>query len=337
MKLIIFRLAWFCGLFAIFDFLNRKALRIYSYHGVIPDGSHKISGMDFHESILRRQLSLLNERYGCERLDVLMHNISGKVAVTFDDGCMSDYTRVNPLLRELNIRATFFVCSDLIEGTKTHVWTDLAFLMGLPKMLDAKTITENDVAAARKNALAFEEQVRDAASPNPYSLLNAKYASIEVRVLRKLAEEVDAERLSALSAVELSDLIAAGHIIGCHTKSHPILRHIEHDADALIEEVADSRSRLELLIGEPVMFFAYPFGGHADVGAATINAACDAGYRAAFLNVESDNKCRFAIGRSCLPHSAEPFEVFAYTSGFVYFLKNRRLLPRPPKEITEYL
>jgi len=45
--------------------------------------------------------------------------------LTFDDGCLSDYTEAFPALRELGMRATFFVVPTLV-GTPGHVsWAQL--------------------------------------------------------------------------------------------------------------------------------------------------------------------------------------------------------------------
>ena len=46
-------------------------------------------------------------------------------SLTFDDGCLSDYTEAFPALRELGMRATFFVVPTLV-GTPGHVsWAQL--------------------------------------------------------------------------------------------------------------------------------------------------------------------------------------------------------------------
>jgi len=50
-----------------------------------------------------------------------------------------------------------------------------------------------------------------------------------------------------------------GHIIGAHTRSHPILSDLI-DHDALVDEIVTSADRIEEKIGLKVDCFAFPFG-----------------------------------------------------------------------------
>lgn len=233
LKLLVFRIAFHLGIFVVFDFLNKKALRIYSYHGVVLDGERKISGMDFQVDVLRDQLTLLSSRYGCERLDELLRNQSGSVAITFDDGCMSDFTRAKPVLDDLGIKGTFFIVTELAAGKKFLTWTDLSVLSGIAQLARPGPLNTGDLAIARKYALSFEQKIRNGCVKNPYDLLGESGTKQLQDNLQKIAQDIDSDRFSAMGPTELSALVKSGHSIGCHSSSHPILRYLEHDASAL--------------------------------------------------------------------------------------------------------
>lgn len=63
---------------------------------------------------------------------------------------------------------------------------------------------------------------------------------------------------TTLSGTEVREIHAAGHTIGCHTHSHPVLSRLsqEHWDD----EIRRSRDLLEELTGKPVRHFSFPFG-----------------------------------------------------------------------------
>lgn len=76
---------------------------------------------------------------------------------------------------------------------------------------------------------------------------------------------------------QLHALRAAGFGIGSHTVSHPRLSELQQSE--LVEQLTASRAHLEKELGEPVLDFAYPFGGLGDCDAAARAAVRAAGYR----------------------------------------------------------
>ncbi len=62
-----------------------------------------------------------------------------------------------------------------------------------------------------------------------------------------------------LTVGEVKEMAAAGWEVGSHTLSHPI-NFPTLDAPSLRAEVVDSRKKLEVLLGLPILTFAYPFG-----------------------------------------------------------------------------
>lgn len=78
-----------------------------------------------------------------------------------------------------------------------------------------------------------------------------------------------------MSQGELLAMRDAGVCIGSHTRTHPRLTEV--DASRLQDELAGSREILSKMLGEPVRFFAYPFGLlNAEVRSAVQMAGYDA-------------------------------------------------------------
>jgi peptidoglycan/xylan/chitin deacetylase (PgdA/CDA1 family) len=70
---------------------------------------------------------------------------------------------------------------------------------------------------------------------------------------------------------------AEGFSVGSHTKSHCVLTN--EGNEIIRAELTDSRKELEVRMGGSIRRFAYPDGRY---DRSTLNAAADAGYRAAY-------------------------------------------------------
>jgi peptidoglycan/xylan/chitin deacetylase (PgdA/CDA1 family) len=84
------------------------------------------------------------------------------------------------------------------------------------------------------------------------------------------AGDQEEKMMSAAQARELAD---NGFEIGSHTLTHPHLPRL--DDEQLAHEIADSKHKLEDLIGREVTSFSYPYG---DFDSRVLNAAIAAGY-----------------------------------------------------------
>jgi len=78
--------------------------------------------------------------------------------------------------------------------------------------------------------------------------------------VRHYLRNVEADHETTLSTVELREIAAAGHTIGAHTHTHPVLTALPQEAAR--EEIRISREELGSLLGRAPEHFAYPFGMH---------------------------------------------------------------------------
>jgi len=67
-----------------------------------------------------------------------------------------------------------------------------------------------------------------------------------------------AEQETTLSTAELREIAAAGHTIGAHTHTHPVLSALPQKAAQ--EEIRISKEELSSLLGRSTEHFSYPFG-----------------------------------------------------------------------------
>jgi peptidoglycan/xylan/chitin deacetylase (PgdA/CDA1 family) len=88
------------------------------------------------------------------------------------------------------------------------------------------------------------------------------------------------------SAGEVGDLGRANFTVGSHCVTHR--RLTELSAEAMVNELIDSRRRLEVRVGYPVVHLSYPYGAFAR---REVTAAREAGYRTA-VTVQRGNRHR---------------------------------------------
>lgn len=78
---------------------------------------------------------------------------------------------------------------------------------------------------------------------------------------------------------QLREMAAAGIEIAAHTRTHADLGRITQP-QRLYDEVVAAGEELQVAVGAPVRYFAFPFGQHANLNADVFNLAYDAGYEA---------------------------------------------------------
>jgi peptidoglycan/xylan/chitin deacetylase (PgdA/CDA1 family) len=101
-----------------------SGIRILGYHRIADDG-HDLS---VHPQAFRRQMEHLREAglrpVRLDRaLDLLAEPVEGRwVCVTFDDGYRDNLDAAAPVLRDLEIPATIFVPTAIVDGTASYDW-----------------------------------------------------------------------------------------------------------------------------------------------------------------------------------------------------------------------
>lgn len=134
------------------------------------------------------------------------------LTITFDDGYADNAEIAAPILKEVQLPATFFITTEHIGTRRRFPWD--AEIEPPPRMMTWRQVRE---------------------------------------------------------------LAQAGFSIGSHTCNH--VRLSQCDAKVRRRELVHSRQTLEQQLGQPVLDFAYPFGGKTDCRAEDRAAVLEAGYR----------------------------------------------------------
>jgi len=200
-------------------------------------------------------------------------------AITFDDGYRDNHRYAAPLLAERGLRATFFIVSDLV-GAQQPPWYDrVANLVKACATRGRRFEADSDV---RRILEEVAPMTAGSASLTPgQAVAWSKRLTPDRRkefmeLLRRCAgsETAFAPDDLIMDWRELSELAQAGHEIGSHSRTHPILTQL--DDEHLRDELAGSRSTIEKGLKQPVVSFCYPNGDLDDrVEAAVTKAGYD--------------------------------------------------------------
>jgi len=233
-------------------------------------------------------------------------------AVTFDDGYIDCYTLVKPVLDDLGIRGIFFVPVAILESRGLG-WWDIAAFMLKHSGRDVITIDGSDYPlgvnlnhSLRRLLKAFKlesaDQTRD--------LLDRISCAAGVPAPGK-----DRQSAELMDWTQVCQLREAGHAIGSHAWSHRVLATLRPDEQA--REIQDSRRELRAIVGDSVLSFAYPVGGHQHYNEHSVRLVREAGYEQAFT---------FNTGITGLP-IADHFRIPRESAKSLPLLKAKALLP----------
>jgi peptidoglycan/xylan/chitin deacetylase (PgdA/CDA1 family) len=208
---------------------------------------------------------------------------SRAVALTFDDGYRDSLTIATPLLRELELPATFFLIPNVLSGTTVPWWEVLsrAFQETSHSSLDWDNETFALTAAVRRSS---------------YDAVCARLKRLD-EMERQSAVGDLVDRLEPEHPVDVSglfldwdgarELVRQGITIGAHSLDHAILANESPEAQRT--NLSTARRDLQDQLEVEVDLLAYPNGGPEDFDAVTQAAAQEAGYRCGITTIPGLN------------------------------------------------
>lgn len=209
-----------------------------------------------------------------------------KVALTFDDGYLDNYTNAYPILNKHKIPATIYLSTDHIDGKRVFWYEQISHAI---LMSDQSTLTLDDIGYGNQSLESLYER------KNTLYRLNAALKDLKEDQRSKIASII-LERSGAADTFESSKMLnwniirkmnKSGINFGSHTITHPIL---SKEAKTRIEhEVRESKLKIELELGEPIISFAYPNGTLADFNDTVIDIVKNAGYLNACTTINGIN------------------------------------------------
>lgn len=219
-----------------------------------------------------------------------------QIAVTFDDGYTDNLYHAKPLLERYDIPATMFLTSGYMDQKRDLWWDELNKLLLEPGCLPEVLCLEINGTTHRWELgtaanYSEEEYQRDRhwkalgeQNPTPrhtlyrtlYWLLSPLLPEARQKVMDELlmwAGCVPTLRPNhrILNSEEVSTLGSELISIGAHSMTHPFLSFLPHTRQR--QEIQDSKTRLEEIIGQKVVSFAYPHGNYSEETAALVREA----------------------------------------------------------------
>ena len=207
--------------------------------------------------------------------------------VTFDDGYRDNVLVALPILRTLNVAATFFLTTGFLQSPRLPWWDHLAYVINQSQLPELR--------------LDRPEPMTIALSPGPRTEAIGRVVRAWLdhhidddptyRAHLEDRTEVSTEGVGRdlfMTWDQARGLLAAGMTVGSHTQSHPNLAKLT--ADEKGAELAGSKTILETELRVPIDTLAYPYGWPGTFDSSTVQVARESGYGLAFSSIEGANR-----------------------------------------------
>lgn len=228
----------------ITDEENNKNLR--------PNGDLSITAKNFE-----KQICFLKENFKVVAMDELLidNKDKFKIAITFDDGYLDNFTNALPILTRYNLPATIYITTGFICREAFAWWLELWNL-----------IIEKKIFILKYEKLNLNEDISSYNLKRKLYLELAKYfKNLPHAEHKKIFHILNNNQFKTkfgdfflnenqLILLANSDLIT----IGAHTHTHPNLKALSYN-DCMFE-IKKSKDYLEKILRKKIKHFAYPYG-----------------------------------------------------------------------------
>lgn len=283
MKVAIYTVLKYAGIFGLCRRLTRKKLRILGYHGIwFSDGHFGNRLFMAADTFEQRMRWLADSGYpvlplgdAIDRKDA--NNLpDNAVVITIDDAWYGSYRHMLPTLTRLNLPATIYATTyySLAQQPVFDVALNYILATGTPAKIAA---TRFGLADGRQFDTALEED-RDALADALKEGAEKQPEATRQEWLKSLCAAMDVSydafigsRQFHLSTIdEIGEMDMAGIDIQLHTHNHNI---VETDREKLAEEIALNREHLAGHIAGIPDQFCYPSGVNAPAMAEILSAS----------------------------------------------------------------
>jgi peptidoglycan/xylan/chitin deacetylase (PgdA/CDA1 family) len=273
----------------------RGALTIVTFHRVLPQDKlqqYPMTGLAVTPEQLELVLTELMSHFACGSvIEAFRRWNNGNLerpplAISFDDGALDNYEHARPVLAKLGLKATFYIPVKNVEEQRAPWHDRLGFALmrsiaavRKPRGVDFDRLLAPFGTSVRAFVALLPEDALQLASDG---VTTAKGLSAERRdaslaeLEAALGGDVVPEFARMMTWEQVRALHRAGHEIGSHSLTHPLLPDLSDER--VREEVVVSRHELSSAIAAEVPSFCYPNGSY---DARTLQAVKAAGYECA--------------------------------------------------------
>lgn len=237
---------------------RERKLIVLIYHRVM-DKPDFMRPNEIDRDIFAWQMDLLANYFNILSIDEALYHLHSDslppraVCLTFDDGYADNVHNALPILKQMKLKATFFIASGYLNGGR--MWNDsiIEMVRGRPESyLDLTEINlkQYDLSTPAKKASAALNIIRH------IKHMEIPHKNHCIDYIESLANKLPTDLM--LTTQQVRTLHENGMVIGGHTVTHPIL--IKMTNSEIIQEIADNKTVLEKIINNTVNYFAYPNG-----------------------------------------------------------------------------
>jgi len=261
----------------------------FNYHRI---GDPNVDDFDpnvFSASVeeFESQLQLLKQHFNIISVDELVimtksgAPLTDRYAViTFDDGYIDNYTNAYPLLKKHNIKAAFYVPIHYIDHPQIPWWDEIAWLVNNTTKTTIKLNSWTQGVAlnigTKKMAI---RRVLEAIKKDSSVSMATKLEELRTVANITMPEQIKNKPLF-MNWQQLKTMSDEKMHIGSHGCSHNILSYLSEQDQ--IDEVVNSKERIEQQLNIKVTSLAYPVGKKYTFNDLTMRVTKDAGYTLAF-------------------------------------------------------
>lgn len=274
-------------------FTAHNKVVVLNYHRIRPDSATAATPFDdgvftvkadqFSQQMnwLKRHTRILSEN---ELIDQITTNNYQKskcpsVVITFDDGYQDHYSIAYPILRSLQIPATFFITTEIIGERKLYWWDVVAYL--IKKCRKPSIVINGHEYTLQNNRLKIIADIQRQMKGHSRERIRH-----HIRFISEAAEmDLPSDELQdreLLTQDQIREMAEHHMTMGSHTHSHQALSCLadrEHEAELMV-----SKELLEQTTGQAVQSVAYPFGIYQFVPPSIQDTARKCGYRLGFMS-----------------------------------------------------
>lgn len=305
-KKIVFPLVTKLGLEKLTSTFSKNKNLILCFHGVssVPNNFNKrhMNVNQFENLIiyLKNNFEIVTVK------DIFSKSTTEKkrIAITFDDGYLNNYTLAWPILKKYNIPATFYITTESFEINDYCLWPEIFDALKI-KTTSEKIIFNNEefhfnntILTNTKSSITIYDYVKAMGQERQQAfkefILKYNIKTILKSVNPELVGFCNKEQIKEMSQSPLVE-------IGSHTHRHYNLSNVDHDLAR--KELALSKQILENITEKPVVSIGYPDGDYSE---SVKNIAEEIGYKfqlaVSFLNEKDKNdnriRSRYSISNS---------------------------------------
>lgn len=227
-----------------------------------------------------------------------------RIAISFDDGYLNNYTIAFLLLKKYQLPATFYITTESFEIDDYCLWPEIFDALKLIPPLQ-KIIFNGEEFRFESNLLIHSESsvsIYDYVKNMGEERQEVFARFIDAYKVKELLKTIDPELRSFCTKEQIREMAQSPLVeIGSHTHRHYNLSRISHEL--VKEELTKSKQILEHICQKPIISIGYPDGDYSE---SVKNAAEQAGYSyqlaVSFLSANDRNdgriRQRYSISNS---------------------------------------